>query len=267
MFIGCAVCITAFNEGAYAQLNTSRMMEDIRSAYEELNFTVAEARISEALNEYDQFSPQELSEIHVIYSLILFAQSDLSAAESQLHLAIELNPTLVLNQLDTPPRLFQLFEEIKQARDDLSEQVSSPGDVRYLIIYDQRAGAAWRSMVVPGWGQLYKGEKRKGIILTSLWGIAASGSVIAHLNRIQARDHYRASETQAQTQSRFRTYSNWHKARNNLLLAATGVWVFSYIDAMVWGQPTRAYTSNQGPLKVSVLPIQGNTQFTIRWRF
>lgn len=267
MLIGLVVCMNDINGVAYAQLDTSRILEDIREAYEGLDFTIAETRINEALREYEQFLPDELSEIHVIYSLILFAQSEVSAAESQLRLAVQLNPSLVLDPLDTPPRLFQLFEEIKQAQDDESEQVSSREDVRYLIINDPRAGAAWRSVVVPGWGQLYKGEKRKGIILASLWGVTASGSVIAHLNRRQAQEHYRASETQAQTQSRFTAFSTWHKVRNNLLLAAAGVWVFSYIDAVVWGHSNGIEMSTDPPVEFTIIPSNGNAQFSVRWHF
>ena len=265
--IGLLVYISATNEVVYAQLDTSRILEDIRSAYERLDFTIAEARINEALEEYEQFSPQELSEIYVIYSLILFAQSDLTAAASQLRLAVQLNPSLVLDPIDTPPRLFQLFEEIKQAQEDQSEQVGNRQEVRYLVIYDPRAGAALRSMVVPGWGQLYKGDKRKGIILTSLWGITASGSIVAHVNRKQAQRHYRASETQDQTQSRFRAYSNWHKVRNNLILAAASIWAYSYIDAVVWGRPAGTDMLNGTPFKFAIIPVNGNTHLSVRWHF
>lgn len=267
MLIGLVVCMDGLSGVAYAQLDKSSILEDIRSAYEDLDFSIAEDRINEALRDYEQFLPQELSEIHVIYALILFAQNDLSAAESQLRLAVQLNPSLVLEPLDTPPRLFQLFEEIKHVQDNQSEQVSSREEVRYLVVYDPRAGAAWRSMVIPGWGQLHKGEKRKGIILTSLWGLTASGSIVAHLNRTQAQERYQASETQAQTQRRFNAFSTWHKVRNNLLLATAGVWVFSYIDAVIWGQPLETKLMNDSPLEFTIIPAHGNAQFSVRWHF
>jgi len=250
-----------------AQTSNERIIEDIRSAYDGLDYAIAETRINEALRDYERFLPQELSEIHVLYALVLFTQSKQPEAEDQLGLAVQLNPSLELDPLDTPPRLYEAFEEIKERYTDNPAQISSPQDVRYLLVYDPRANAALRSMVVPGWGQLYKGEKRKGIVLASLWGITASGSIIAHISRNQAQDHYRASETQAQTQSRFRSFSTWHKVRNNLMLAAAGIWVYSYIDAIVVGGPIEPGQLRDSDFKVSMIPVNGQAHFSVHWRF
>ena len=202
-----------------------------------------------------------------LYCTKNFEVNNLPEAESQLLLAVQLNPSLELDPLDTPPRLYEAFEEIKKEYSDNASQINDPQDIRYLLVYDPRASAALRSMAVPGWGQLYKGEKRKGIVLASLWGVTASGSIIAHVRRNQAQDHYRASETQAQTQSRFRAFSTWHKVRNNLMLAATGIWVYSYIDAIVVGGPIEPGQLRGSDFNVSMIPVNGRAHFSVQWQF
>ncbi|MBX2819539.1 MAG: hypothetical protein KTR29_07655 [Rhodothermaceae bacterium] len=267
LVLGLVLSISLFAEVVHAQSSNTQVLEDIRSAYDGLDYAIAETRINEALRDYERFLPQELSEIHVLYALVLFAQSKPSDAEAQLGLAVQLNPSLELDPLDTPPRLYAAFVEIKEGYSDNSSQVNTPQDVRYLLVYDPRANAALRSMVVPGWGQLYKGEKRKGIVLASLWGLTASGSLIAHVSRNQAQDHYRASETQAQTQSRFRAFSTWHKVRNNMMLAAAGIWVYSYIDAIVVGGPVEPGRLRDSDFKVSMIPVNGRAHLSVLWRF
>ena len=267
LVLGLLLCLSIAPVVVQAQTSNTRILEDIRSAYDGLDYAIAETRINEALRDYERFLPQELSEIHVLYALVLFAQSKQPEAEAQLELAVQLNPSLELDPLDTPPRLYEAFEEIKKGYADNAAEINSPQDVRYLLVYDPRANAALRSMVVPGWGQLYKGEKRKGIMLASLWGITASGSIVAHISRNQAQDHYRASETQAQTQSRFRAFSTWHKVRNNLMLAAAGIWVYSYIDAIVVGGPIEPGQQRDSDFGVSLIPVNGGTHLSVRWQF
>lgn len=251
----------AIAQSSNAQSSNEKVIADIQSAYEKLDFPIAEARITTALSNYQRFTPEELSAIHIIYALILFTRNDLAAAELQLRQALQLTPSLTLDPTDTPPQLLSIFSGLQQ---EISDQITEekPDEVRYLIVHDPRAAAAVRSMLVPGWGQLYKGEKQKGVLLASFWAVSAGGTIIAHINRQQARDHYLASETSAQTQERFKHYSNWHKVRNNLFIAAAGTWAFSYIDAILRGGPT-----NTSRLQFMMMPTPTSRQVAVRWRF
>lgn len=238
---------------AQAQQGNAKVLADIRSAYDALDFPVAEARIESALNEFERFLPGELTEIHVTYALILFARNDMDLATEQLRQAVQLTPTLNLDPIDTPPQLLEVFSRIKEQA-SVAEGPSGQPEIRYLVVQDPRAGAALRSMVVPGWGQLYKGERTKGIVLAGLWGVTAGGAVVAHIGRQNAKDQYLDSTTQAQTLERFKNYSTWHKVRNNLFLGAIGVWAYSYIDAIIKGQPVPTSLGPDTNLQFSLIP-------------
>ena len=194
---------------AWAQFNGQKIVDDIRAAYERLDFTEANTRIDEALGMYQLFEPGHLSDIHVVYALILFSRNEASAAESQLVKALQLKPALVLNPLDTPPALLEIFQSLKAIQQNpIDTSKTEPAEIRYILVEDLRPGAAVRSMLVPGWGHLYKGEQKKGILLAGAWAVTAGGTLIAQVNRNQARDHYLASENAvAKLQNRFRAYS------------------------------------------------------------
>ncbi len=191
----------------------------------------------------------------------------MESAQEQLRQAVQLTPTLNLDPIDTPPQLLEVFSQIKQEEASAVTEGTSQSELRYLVVQDPRAGAALRSMVVPGWGQLYKGEHTKGVVLAGLWGVTAGGTVVAHISRRRAKDHYLASTTQAQTLERFESYSTWHKVRNNLFLGAMGVWAYSYIDAIIKGQPVPTSLRPDANLQLSLIPSPATPGLAMRFSF
>lgn len=261
----CLLFFLSVVQSCFAQSESEKVVADIWNAYESLEFTVAEARISDALAVYDTFLPSQLSEIYIVYALLLYAQSDLDGAERQLRQAVQLWPT-TLDPVETPPELLTLFDQIKRENDTAGPSANQ-AEVRYLLIRDLRAGAALRSMVVPGWGQLYKQERKKGVVLTGLWGITAGGALAAHLNRGQAQRRYNRSTTTEEALDRFGAYSSWHKARNALFLGAVGVWIYSYIDAILLGSPRVNAARSGPPFNISLQPLPGHTEIGVIWQF
>ena len=260
-----ALCIAlAGIHPVYAQSENTQILENIRNAYEDLDFSVAEARIEAALAVYERFSPSELSDLHTLYALLYFARNEIDAAERQLDQALQLTPTMQLDSLETPPQLLELFANIKKNYQSVAAPSSSTQEVRYLIIQDPRPAAALRSMMIPGWGQLYKGESQKGWLLIGMWGATAGGTILSHINRKRAEDRYLNAITRDQISSRFKTFDTWHKLRNNLALGALGVWVYSYLDAIVKGEPT---TPQQPPQSFRITPAHSVKGFVVTWRF
>ncbi len=88
---------------------------------------------------------------------------------------------------------------------------------------------------LPGWGQLYKGQRTKGRLLLGVWGLAVAGTVTSHILRQQSRTTYLDATTQQEVLDRYDTFNRWHKTRNTLVLGTAAVWVFSYIDALIAG--------------------------------
>lgn len=238
-----------------AQETNKVILEDIHTAYERLDFSVAEARINAALEMYDQFTPAELSDIHTVYALIYFARNDLSSVRTQLSQALQLQPELVLDPVATPPRLRDIFEAIKSEQKTTLQENSTESAVRYMVLEDRRPAAAMRSVLLPGWGQRYKGQKRKGLILTGLWSLSSVGTIATHFARNRAEDQYLASTTPDQIEARYQSFDTLHKVRNNLFLAAAGIWVYSYADALI-SRGSRSTGLNR--LTLSPLPSPTN---------
>jgi len=222
--------------GLLAQGDQSQVVERIRLNYDQLNYAVAEKEAVAALKEYQRFDPEQLVEIHRILGLIYFSENKPSKARLQFETALSLNPDLQLDAMFVSPKILEFFDEVKREW-SLKQSADSImlRPVRYIVLQDRRPAAAVRSMILPGWGQMFKGQKRKGIVLTTAWSALVAGTVATHLLRQSARDDYLAETDRDKIESRFSTFNKYHKLRNNLFVAAVGVWLVSYVDALLSG--------------------------------
>ncbi len=244
-----SLCPAAIGQPLSQQSN-QEIIGDIKNAYENLDFSVAEARIEVAINAFDRFTPAELGEIYSISALIFFSRDDQTGTRRQLDLALQVNPELKLSAREVPPQVIMILDELIQIR---AASLPAETELRYLIVEDPRPAAVMRSMILPGWGQLYKKQKKKGIVLISAWGLTSIGALVAHSERRRAEDHYLASIDLQQINDRYPTFNKWHKARNNLFFAAAGIWAFSYVDALL-NHPDLTHQNKHPPFELSFIP-------------
>ncbi|MDZ4698826.1 MAG: hypothetical protein SH809_03885 [Rhodothermales bacterium] len=260
----CVSFLAGIDREAAAQSSPVVMLDSIRTAYQRIDFGAAKTHIEHALDAFDQFSPYQLTDVHTYYAKVLFSENDRSGARRQLMFALQITPEMKLDPLDASPKLLTLFDEV------LAEMANTPAAgaaepaVRYLIVDDPRSSATMRSMVLPGWGQLYKNERRKGALLIGLWSATAGGTLAAAVLRQRAEQRYEDALLPAAIQDRYQTFNTWHVVRNNLFLSAVGVWAFSYVDALlVWKAPSTGL-----PVAgIQLVPLPGQTRVALSIRF
>ncbi|MFQ5753358.1 MAG: hypothetical protein ACE5HI_15310 [bacterium] len=229
-----------------SQNKEARLVQEIRNAYDKIKYTEAETKAQAALKEYQRFTPAQLTEIHKILALIYYSQNNAVAAKEHFENALSLNPDLTLDPLFVSPKILDYFNQLKLTWQLKSKRDSETGsEVRYLLVQDRRPVAAFRSMILPGWGQIYKGEKRKGLVLSTLWGVGIAGSVVTHLARESAENKYLSETNPSTIQSRYHTFNTLHKLRNNFLIFSAGVWIYSYLDAILKESPNKIQTSSE----------------------
>lgn len=234
-FIG---LLTLFSNIVFAQSNQDLLLHEIKSAYEQLNYAEAEIKGRSALESYSKFSPGQLSEIHQILGLIYYSQNKIDSALEQFESALSINPKLKLDPVFVSPKILAFFKQVKRdVSNKKSKRSDSQHEVRYIMLDDVRPAAAVRSMVWPGWGHLYKGEKTKGRILALAWGLSIAGTLGSHLARQNAQDKYLSETNPQNVQSRFDSFNNLHKVRNSLVILSTGIWLYSYWDALIRKSP------------------------------
>ncbi|HEX9652812.1 MAG TPA: DUF5683 domain-containing protein [bacterium] len=237
----------------FCQTSEQILVEEIQNAYNQLNYPEAEIKARAALKDFQRFSPVQLTEIHKILGLIYFSQNREEAARLQFENVLALTPHLKLDPLFVSPKIMKFFEDIQRERAMKSQDQSAPQhDVKYVLVHDPRPEAGMRSILLPGWGQLYKGEKTKGRILLGLWSAGVVATVASHVARARAEDKYLSETDPDRIESRYGNFNTIHKLRNNLIVFSAGVWLYSYIDAIVKKSPVRSELSS--PKTLLILP-------------
>lgn len=102
-----------------------------------------------------------------------------------------------------------------------------------MVEIKSKGGAAARSAVLPGWGQMYNGHTGRGLVYGALFGLTAAGAITSGVLGSQAESDY--SENRPDTVGR-RADANTHFQRANVLLVGLGaVWAVSVADAWITG--------------------------------
>ncbi len=208
-------------------------VSDIRQAYQAFEYGKVDSLARIALDHYASYAVDELTWIHIYLGSAKFAQGNLRQARAEFSAALSLNPDIRLDPVRFSPKIIDLFEEVRKnmaPRSDANRTESAA--VRYIVVRDRRIDAAWRSLLLPGWGQIYKGEKWKGRIL----GVAVAADLLALIyaqNKVdQAHSDYLRARKPEIIEKKYDTYKNYYRLRNGLLFLGVAAWSYSYFDAL-----------------------------------
>jgi len=214
---------------ALAQTAASNRVNEIKRALQQVEFPVAAALADSAIAHFHEYQPAPLAEIHAFRALVFFEQGQSGRAEEHLALALQLNPELQLDPIYFAPQMQQRLEALRPQIATLNRTTPT---ARYILIVDSRIPATWRSLLLPGWGQQFKGQKTKGRIFSVAAAALAGATLASHLLRNRAEQKYlRAGENEVV--ARYDPFNRYHQLRNNLALSLGVVWGAAVLDAFM----------------------------------
>ncbi|MBN2012085.1 tetratricopeptide repeat protein [candidate division KSB1 bacterium] len=205
-------------------------VESMQDAFHRLDYATAQSIAESILVNWQQYRPSDLETVHKVLGVILYSDGDLQQAQRQFEQAIQLNRQAELDPVYVSPKIITFFNEIKAAYQPESGQQTQ---VRYVLAPDRRPGAVMRSALIPGWGQIHKGQVRKGWVLIT----AATASTVALVGTAwqtqQKRDLYMDATTPIAIESTYNTYNTWYKRRQVSGYIMGALWSVAIIDALV----------------------------------
>ena len=108
------------------------------------------------------------------------------------------------------------------------------------------ARGLWRSMIIPGWGQIYKGSTAKGCTILGATALCAVGIVVAD----NQRTDYVKKISHTHDASLIKTYrtkrDHWATGRNVCIGAVSALYIYNLIDALVAPGAERLVVHNYG---------------------
>jgi tetratricopeptide (TPR) repeat protein len=98
---------------------------------------------------------------------------------------------------------------------------------------------AWRSAILPGWGQAYNGEPSRGYTIGGVTIAALLGTVITYVIGSNARNSYNTmgQATQAKYDTAYNTWNEMANANHVLALGTLALYTFNIADAIMGAKP------------------------------
>jgi hypothetical protein len=228
--IGFAAAVCGFVP-SHAQTGATDRVAEIKRALQQAEFQIAADLADSAIAHFREHAPAQLAEIHALRALIFFEQGSSARGEEHLALALQLDPDLQLDPIFFSPQIRERLEALRPQIAALGN-TTTPA-VRYIVVPDPRLEAAWRSLLLPGWGQRFKGQKTKGRLFTISAAALAGATLASHILRKRAEAKYLQAMDEVEIKSRYDTLNRYHLLRNNLALALGAVWSAAALEALI----------------------------------
>lgn len=237
--------------GQNSKINVSQIEE----AYNNINFERSIILSDQAIENDTLYSINELVEIYKIRGFTFFHLGKEQDAESAFNTVLSLNPNLELDPVTISPKIIDFFNGLKQAVSKIEPPKISFKN-KYILVEDPRPSAAWRSLILPGWGQHYKGEENKAYLLFSAFALNSTALIVSVIQEKFNRDEYLKSRENDSIQSKYDTYNAWFKARQYLTYSEIIIWTYAFADAL-WnpGGKNKSFSINISPNLLSIAYI------------
>jgi len=199
-----------FDNGSYisAELQARRLLED--------------RRVSD--------SARVQLEKYVAFSLV--AQGKNNSATEHFVNALRIDSSLTLDTVLTSPKILAVFNAAKVEFYKENQEVRFAGS-RPGAAPGASSDRSFRTIVFPGWEQVYQGRTEKGDILLGAGAVTAISSITFDFLRRDARTKYLQATTPELASSRYNTYNAYYKTEFYSVSAFILVYLYSEIDAFV----------------------------------
>jgi len=142
---------------------------------------------------------------------------------------LKLEPEAQLDPILVPPNIIRVFQ---LAKDALQKESASPLPSarnlqdRWLWMKP----AISRSLIFPGWGHYYRGQKTKGIIIISAETTLIIGSIVSHQNFLQAERAYYQERDITKMNEKYRQYQYANRWQWSIITGAIVLYAVTQYD-------------------------------------
>jgi tetratricopeptide (TPR) repeat protein len=219
----------------FSQSQQQSLFQQMNQAFQQLDYETARKIGKQIAADFKSYTPIELLETHKILGVIAYQDGNLQDANAQFEQALSIDRTALLDSVYVSPKIIQFFDELKLGFNSRTQAGETGKSIqyRYLVQPDPRPAATWRSMIFPGWGQLYKNDKRKGYILVGSTATVTLATTLFHFMQKAAHDDYRNATDPKTIEQKYDKYNSFYKLRNNTAIIAGGIWLYAFFDALL----------------------------------
>jgi tetratricopeptide (TPR) repeat protein len=231
-----AVAILAASLMLYAQpssADSSKKMNESMEAYQGGDYDKCIDRLNDLMANIGEMTKAERIKAYTYMGLCLASMGRTEDAKAEFRKALDMDSTLALDPSTTSPKILRLFEE---TRTELAEK---PKKAHYWAVL--------RSLVVPGWGQVYNDQDTKGYVMMGCAAASLGFITYTHYDFDKKNDAYRDERGGfASINDKYKKYEEAGKLRNTSYYVAGAVWTVGIADALIYGLKRDARQASAG---------------------
>ncbi len=221
--------------------------EKLNVLFQEFRYQDVIRQGEEMLGQKQDLTVVEKCEILRFLALSYYARQDMQGALRNFAEIIKLDNNYRLDPIKNSPKILAFFEEIRN-------QIPSTGPAHpaqkedsllvapAIVMTDSLQNAAYRRMalsfVLPGSGQIWRGEKTKGwLLLGGNFALMVTFVYFAgETNRLE--DQYLQATDRNEISAAYDKYNQAYKKRNLALAGFLTIWLYTQIDFLFLSQPS-----------------------------
>ncbi len=227
-----AIIVLSLSSFAHAQTTVADSLFHVaQTAYEDGDFYGAELAALRGLRVAEDADPLDKLKFHLLLGFVYVARDQVTEARNEFVKVVSINPAYDLDPVQTSPKIIDVF---RQARNEYLARVASEPAIYRMPQADVRLSASWRSLVLPGWGQVYKNQDTKGaaIAAAQVLSLAALVFMQTEVNR-RHDDYLRIKDyNNPDVEDRYQEYRRAYQTRNVVGYITLGIYFVNYLDAL-----------------------------------
>lgn len=208
IFCLCFFCLTLFMIFCAEVKAVERLiLANLQSLYDSRRFEELVEYGNDLLKNPDELYREERIAVHSYlgFSYVILRR-ELEAKHHFLEW-LKIEPEAQLDPVLVPPNIIRVFQ---LAKDALQKEYTSPlsSAKNRLDRWPLMKPVISRSLIYPGWGHYYAGEKTKGMIIMGSETALLMGTYLAHKHYLEAQEAYYQERDISQMTEKFRQYQN-----------------------------------------------------------
>jgi hypothetical protein len=227
----------------YSQL-TNYDPQQVRVLYESLEYEKAVLTGNLLLRSNYSFNKDDLIFLHEYIALSFYNLGEIDSSRSHFLSLLSIHPEHELDPIKVSPKIINFFDRLKSETKMPLEATKLTPYKEYVFVEDVRPKAGLRSALLPGLGQLYKGQKKKGLIIGGLFITSLAATGVSLYFEKDSEDKYLQSTIPSNIEVNYNTYDNWYKRRQFFTITTVSVWAIGILDALFTPYAGITFTQN-----------------------
>lgn len=226
--LSAGICNPAIGQ---AQSETSSKLD---SLYRSRSYEVLENYVLRSLLNADTLSVFNKAALHKYLGIVYILQGRKQEGKQAFIRWLMIDRNGYIDNYRFPPEVVEVFKEAKSESDNRIEEYP----VLALQQWKPTLSGTLKSLCVPGWGQIEKGNTSKGVLIFAAQALTSAGWLVAENNFDIANKTYYRETDPGQFDEKYDRVNSWYKAKGTFLIASIGVYVFAQTDFLFFPQFT-----------------------------